>query len=73
MYAAKRFKNDSRSMCINLINIYLQLEMIIDDYPSDIEQIIFIHSARDIQFWKGHYGMKMAGAVVKLLLDKPRL
>ncbi|KAI4457326.1 f-box only protein 6-like protein [Holotrichia oblita] len=44
-------------------------EIIIKKYPDDVEKIIFRHSAQDTQFWKGHYGMKMAGAVIKLLID----
>ncbi|GJQ69564.1 hypothetical protein Trydic_g6660 [Trypoxylus dichotomus] len=48
-------------------------EIIIEDYPDDVETIVFEHCAQDTQFWKGHYGMKMAGAVVKVLLDNVKL
>lgn len=43
--------------------------MVIKDYPSGVNRIVFQHEGRDLQFWKGHYGSKMAGGVVKLLFD----
>lgn len=49
----------------------MQKEVIITKYPDDVEKIIFRHSAQDTHFWKGHYGMKMAGAVVKLVMESP--
>ncbi|KRT80666.1 hypothetical protein AMK59_6302 [Oryctes borbonicus] len=48
-------------------------EIIIQEYPDDVDTIVFEHYGQDRQFWKGHYGMKMAGAVVKLLLDTVKL
>ncbi|XP_044744864.1 F-box only protein 6-like [Coccinella septempunctata] len=46
-----------------------KVEIVIEDYPDDIEGILFEHKARDNQFWAGHYGPKMAGGVVKFLSD----
>lgn len=43
--------------------------MIVEKYEPDIKGLIFEHEGHDTQFWKGHYGSKMAGAVVKFLFD----
>ncbi|XP_022920608.1 F-box only protein 6-like [Onthophagus taurus] len=39
----------------------------IDSNSANVESIEFRHCGQDTQFWAGHYGMKMAGAVVKLI------
>ncbi|KAF2899432.1 hypothetical protein ILUMI_06741 [Ignelater luminosus] len=45
------------------------IEIVITEYPDDIEELIFEHEGRDTQYWAGHYGSKMAGGVLKLLFD----
>ncbi len=35
----------------------------------DANSIVFNHSAKDNKFWKGHYGPKMAGSLVKILFN----
>ncbi|XP_066263081.1 F-box only protein 6-like [Euwallacea similis] len=44
-------------------------ELYLSDYPPDIMKIHFYHEGQDRQYWKGHYGSKMAGGVLKFLLD----
>lgn len=39
------------------------------DCPKGLREINFYHSGSDTQFWAGHYGSKMSGAVVKILWD----
>lgn len=34
-----------------------------------ISYIELYHEGSDTQFWKGHYGSKMAGASIQLLYD----
>lgn len=46
-----------------------KMTMILEDYPDDVTKLIFEHEGKDLQFWKGHYGSKMAGGVVKILFD----
>ncbi|KAF2891986.1 hypothetical protein ILUMI_14187 [Ignelater luminosus] len=46
-----------------------KIEIVITEYPEDIEELIFKHEGRDTQYWAGHYGSKMAGGVLKLLFD----
>lgn len=48
---------------------WVKIECTFDDYPSGVRNIIFNHGGCDTLFWKGHYGPKMAGGVVKLLFD----
>lgn len=43
--------------------------MVLRDYPDGVNKIAFEHEGRDTQFWKGHYGSKMAGGVLKILFD----
>lgn len=45
------------------------MEMVISGYPKNVKKLIFEHEGQDTQFWKGHYGSKMAGGVVKILFD----
>lgn len=47
----------------------MQVEIIVKDYPDDVRTLIFEHEGRDTQFWKGHYGSKMAGGVLKFDFD----
>lgn len=35
---------------------------------SDANYIIFHHSGVDTQYWAGHYGAKITGSVVKVIL-----
>ncbi|XP_064212417.1 F-box only protein 6 [Tribolium castaneum] len=46
-----------------------KVEMVVSDYPPGVDRIVFQHEGRDTQFWKGHYGSKMAGGVLKILFD----
>ncbi|XP_017784556.1 PREDICTED: F-box only protein 6-like [Nicrophorus vespilloides] len=46
-----------------------KLETTVKNYPKNIAKIIFEHEGKDSLFWAGHYGSKMAGAVVKILFD----
>ncbi|XP_063908730.1 F-box only protein 6-like isoform X2 [Zophobas morio] len=48
---------------------WIKVEMVVKNYPSGVRSIVFQHEGRDTQFWKGHYGSKMAGGVVKILFD----
>lgn len=48
---------------------WVKIECIFDEYPYGVRNIIFDHGGTDTLFWKGHYGVKMAGGVVKLLFD----
>ncbi|GJQ69566.1 hypothetical protein Trydic_g6662 [Trypoxylus dichotomus] len=52
---------------------WLKKEIIIKNYPDNVEKIVFTHCTKDINKWAGHYGMKMAGAVVKILLDSVKV
>ncbi|KAJ8970261.1 hypothetical protein NQ317_018124 [Molorchus minor] len=38
-----------------------KVEVLVKDYPRNITKLIFEHEGSDTQFWKGHYGSKMAG------------
>ncbi|XP_050305774.1 F-box only protein 6-like [Anthonomus grandis grandis] len=43
-----------------------KVELVYNNYsPYKIDSIGFVHGGRDDQFWKGHYGSKMAGGVLK--------
>lgn len=46
-----------------------QMELVFEDYPVKTQKILFIHEGKDRQFWKGHYGSKMAGGVLKFLFE----
>ncbi|CAH1183285.1 unnamed protein product [Phaedon cochleariae] len=51
-------------------NKWEKVEIIIsENYPADLAMLVFEHQGRDTQFWKGHYGSKMAGGVVKFLIE----
>lgn len=45
------------------------MEVLVDDYADNILTIIFEHEGHDTQYWKGHYGSKMAGGVLKFVFD----
>lgn len=45
------------------------MELVITEYPERLEGITFENNGHNVQVWKGHYGIKMAGGVVKLLFD----
>lgn len=47
------------------------MEYSLSDYCAGVRYIEFTHEGKDTQFWSGHYGSKMAGGVVKLMLPKP--
>lgn len=38
-------------------------------YPPGIRYVLFEHSGRDLQFWAGHYGAKMAKASIVVSFD----
>lgn len=40
-----------------------------DTYPENVSTLVFEHEGQDSQFWKGHYGSKMAGGVLKFVFD----
>lgn len=46
-----------------------KVELLLQEYPQDIAVLIFEHEGHDTQFWKGHYGSKMAGGVVRIVFD----
>lgn len=46
-----------------------KLEILIDEYPPTLNSLFFDHEGTDTQFWKGHYGSKMAGAVLRFQFD----
>uniref|UniRef100_V5GSZ5 F-box only protein n=1 Tax=Anoplophora glabripennis TaxID=217634 RepID=V5GSZ5_ANOGL len=46
-----------------------KVEVLVKEYPPDVAVLIFEHEGSDTQFWKGHYGSKMAGGVVKIVFD----
>lgn len=33
-------------------------------YGPGVRKIVFLHAGKDLTFWKGHYGSKMAGACI---------
>lgn len=47
----------------------MQIELKIEDYTSGVRSLTFQHEGQDTQFWKGNYGSKMAGGVVRILFD----
>lgn len=40
-----------------------------DKYPENVLTLVFEHEGQDTQFWKGHFGSKMAGGVLKFVFD----
>ena len=40
-------------------------------YGPGVRFIRFYHGGKDTQFWAGHYGSKMSGACVKLMIPLP--
>lgn len=51
----------------------LQVEYTFSNYGRGVRFIEFKHEGKDTQFWAGHYGSKMSGAVVKVSLPKPKV
>lgn len=45
------------------------MEILVKKYSDNIYTLVFEHEGQDTQFWKGHYGSKMAGGVVKFVFD----
>lgn len=43
---------------------WCRVEYTFTDYPAGVGYVYFEHGGRDTQFWKGHYGTKMARASV---------
>lgn len=41
----------------------------LENYPDNVKMLVFEHEGNDTQFWKGHYGSKMAGGVVRFVFD----
>ncbi|XP_033097735.1 F-box only protein 44-like [Anneissia japonica] len=52
-------------------NEWKQVEHTFKNYGKGVRFIRFIHRGKDSQFWAGHYGSKMAGAQVRILIDRP--
>ncbi|KAB0802214.1 hypothetical protein PPYR_04400 [Photinus pyralis] len=50
-----------------------KVELLIVDYPDNTTSLLFENEGCNTQSWKGHYGSKMAGGVVKLLFDSIQL
>lgn len=47
-----------------------KVELCIEDYPAEDAAVIFFqHTGCDTQFWAGHYGAKMAGAVLRFVFE----
>ncbi|KAF5294644.1 hypothetical protein FQA39_LY02776 [Lamprigera yunnana] len=44
-----------------------KMEILITDYPSGSRAISFENRGSNTQSWKGHYGVKMAGGVIRFL------
>lgn len=44
---------------------WTKVEIKVSNYKDGLITIIFQHEGLDTQFWKGHYGSKMAGGVVR--------
>nr|CAH7759333.1 unnamed protein product [Callosobruchus chinensis]CAH7761829.1 unnamed protein product [Callosobruchus chinensis] len=46
-----------------------KVEILIEEYPKNVAVLVFEHEGQDTQFWKGHYGSKMAGGIVRVIFD----
>ncbi|XP_072376927.1 F-box only protein 6-like [Diabrotica undecimpunctata] len=46
-----------------------KMEIMVEEYDKSLRTLVFQHEGVDTQFWKGHYGSKMAGGVVKFLFE----
>nr|XP_023022304.1 F-box only protein 6-like [Leptinotarsa decemlineata] len=46
-----------------------KVEILVEGYPTMIQYLYFVHEGRDTQFWKGHYGSKMAGGVLRFIFE----
>ncbi|KAK4883133.1 hypothetical protein RN001_006452 [Aquatica leii] len=46
-----------------------KMQLLISDYPNGLEAINFENEGRNTQSWKGHFGIKMAGGVVKFVFE----
>jgi len=44
---------------------------VFQSYGPGVRYIKFYHGGMDTQFWAGHYGSKMSGASVKLIIPPP--
>lgn len=56
-------------MSSQLFGVRFQIEGVIPYYRKPFRYLYFKHKGKDTQFWAGHYGIKMAGAVMKILFD----
>lgn len=45
------------------------MECQIDYYPETLTMLYFEHSGQNIELFRGHFGTKMAGAVVRFVFD----
>lgn len=52
---------------------WTKVELELEYDSAGVTGVVFEHEGKDTQFWKGHYGCKMAGGVVKFLLDSIRV
>jgi hypothetical protein len=48
-----------------------QVSHVFHNYGPGVRFIKFYHGGIDTQFWAGHYGSKMSGACVKLMIPAP--
>ncbi|CAH1981337.1 unnamed protein product [Acanthoscelides obtectus] len=46
-----------------------KVEILIEEYPKNVAVLVFEHEGQDTQFWKGHYGSKMSGGVVRVVFE----
>jgi F-box associated region. len=54
-----------------LIICLYQVSHVFQNYGPGVRFIKFYHGGMDTQFWAGHYGSKMSGACVKLMIPLP--
>ncbi|KAG5900532.1 F-box only protein 6 [Gonioctena quinquepunctata] len=50
-----------------------KVELLIEGYPCNVTTLLFEHEGQDTQFWKGHYGSKMAGGLIRFAFDSIEL
>jgi len=65
--------SDFRIFSVNDINLFClyQVSHVFQNYGPGVRFIRFFHGGMDTQFWAGHYGSKMSGACVKLMIPVP--
>ena len=63
-------RNNHKILADLLIFFFLQVTHEFKNYGTGLARIIFCHGGRDKLFWAGHYGSKMAGASVCVMIPK---